>query len=363
MRRMSCVLSLLMMAAWSVSGCTAVRPAAGAAPFESNAPTGALPANPVRWSTDAVDFVAKDFYLEANGQRYGANVASVERHSDPGTATYRTLEVTWQEHGTEMRVNLYFAANATHWWVNEIRTYNGRTPGDWITYTGEFFKTPQGAPFVGNLDITSGPGNGGQSVAGKVHLQNVTIQPKALPVVRPNDAGPVHVLQPLTGTTLVAGQPFTVQAQMNVPYAVQSVTVELHDLTSGFKQEWSVEAAFPTGSLVLDQVFEVPQDAPPGTEYRLMVGALPVPTAGLTAAEGYSLQVNVVSPPFVNRWRSGMSNAGSGAVATRRDSTRPRYRRDVAGILADPQLLHALHAAIDAFVHAIMINRSDGDHL
>lgn len=141
----------LMVVALSVGGCAPVKPAAVPAPAPASAPAVALPMNAVRWSTAAVDFVAEDFYLEAHGKRYLANVASVERHSDPGTATYRTLEVTWQEHGTEMRVYLYFAADATHWWVNEIRTYNGRTPGDWITYTGEFFKTPQGRPFRGTL--------------------------------------------------------------------------------------------------------------------------------------------------------------------------------------------------------------------
>ena len=237
MRSTRGLLVLVVMVGLSVGGCASVNPAAVASPPPASAPVVVPPMNAVRWSTDAVDFVAEDFYLEAHGKRYLANVASVDRHSDPGTATYRTLEVTWQEHGTEMRVYLYFAADATHWWVNEIRTYNGRTPGDWITYTGEFFKTPQGVAFHGDLDLTSDPQQGGQFGVGKVHLRNATIRPLVLPAVRPNDAGPVHVLAPLTGTTLVVGQPFTVQARINVPYAVDSVTVALDDITSGFRQE------------------------------------------------------------------------------------------------------------------------------
>jgi hypothetical protein len=37
----------------------------------------------------------------------------------------------------------------------------------------------------------------------------------------------------------------------------------------------------------------------------------------------------------------------------------PRERRDVAGMLADPQITHALRAAINAFVRAIAIGRSE----
>jgi chromate reductase len=37
----------------------------------------------------------------------------------------------------------------------------------------------------------------------------------------------------------------------------------------------------------------------------------------------------------------------------------PRDRRDVTGILADPQITHALRAAINAFVRAIALSRSE----
>ncbi len=54
--------------------------------------------------------------------------------SDPGDDTYRTLEATWLEDGSEMRVNLYFAADEDSWWVRELRTYDGQPTPDWITY-------------------------------------------------------------------------------------------------------------------------------------------------------------------------------------------------------------------------------------
>ena len=46
--------------------------------------------------------------------------------------------------GVEMRLNIYFASDGHDWWANEIRTYNGKSPGDWIEYTGTFFRTPLG---------------------------------------------------------------------------------------------------------------------------------------------------------------------------------------------------------------------------
>src|SRR3712207_2155270 len=70
-----------------------------------------VPPHPVRWHTDVVEFVADDFYIETDGRKFVANVPHVDVRSDPGTATYRTLEVTWQEHGVEMRLFLYLTAD------------------------------------------------------------------------------------------------------------------------------------------------------------------------------------------------------------------------------------------------------------
>jgi hypothetical protein len=57
-------------------------------------------------------------------------------HSDPGDRRYRTLEVTWRERGVEMRMNIYFAADDTHWWATEVRVYDGSADGDWIGWGG-----------------------------------------------------------------------------------------------------------------------------------------------------------------------------------------------------------------------------------
>lgn len=114
--------------------------------------------NAIHWQTEVVDLQADDFWIQANGQRFTATAPQVVVSSDPGNATYRTLEVIWQEHGVEMRVNLYFGGDATNWWVSEIRMYDGQSNGDWVGRTGTWFKTPVGATWTGDLDL-SPPGS------------------------------------------------------------------------------------------------------------------------------------------------------------------------------------------------------------
>jgi hypothetical protein len=109
----------------------------------------------VSWQSEnnLVQFNAEDFLIEANGKTFTAQNTPVAVDSDPGSADYWTLEPTWQEHGVEMRMNIYFASDGRDWWATEIRTYNGQTKGDWIEYHGTYLKTPLGQPFVGDLDL------------------------------------------------------------------------------------------------------------------------------------------------------------------------------------------------------------------
>jgi predicted anti-sigma-YlaC factor YlaD len=53
--------------------------------------------NRVLWQTNVVQFDAADFWIEANGQRYTGTTMTPDVHSDPGDATYRTLEVVGEE--------------------------------------------------------------------------------------------------------------------------------------------------------------------------------------------------------------------------------------------------------------------------
>ena len=111
--------------------------------------------------TRQVSLRADALAIEAGGKRFGG-AAPIQSHSDPGIPKENTtLELTWHEHGVEMRLFMYFTSNGEEWWSEEIRTYDGRSPGDWITYKGEFFRRPLGTPFVGDFEVSEpAPGTG-----------------------------------------------------------------------------------------------------------------------------------------------------------------------------------------------------------
>lgn len=113
----------------------------------------------VDWHTEVVDFQAQEFWIDANGQRFTAQAGAVAVTSDPGNATYRTLEAIWMEHGVEMRLNLYFAGDATSSWISEVRVYDGKPRGEWITWVGTWFKTPVGGVSTGDLDLSKPGGS------------------------------------------------------------------------------------------------------------------------------------------------------------------------------------------------------------
>jgi hypothetical protein len=128
--------------------------------------------NTVHWATRAVTLEADDFSIVADGKIYLGTNQSLSVSSDFGNESYRTLEVRWQEYGLDMGLNLYFIADDADWWVNEIRTYNGQNPAEWIYYTGQFFGSPRGKAWTGSIDLISDPRN---TVVGKIYLKNMTL--------------------------------------------------------------------------------------------------------------------------------------------------------------------------------------------
>lgn len=95
--------------------------------------------NPVSWQTEHTYLIADDFYIEANGQKFYGTDVDLLVHSDPPnppSTNYTTLEASWTENGVEMRYYLYFRINdEKKWYIDEMRTYNGNSSGDWIYYT------------------------------------------------------------------------------------------------------------------------------------------------------------------------------------------------------------------------------------
>jgi hypothetical protein len=121
--------------------------------FGPEVPGSASPAAPgVAWTTEHVALAADDFRLEVNDLVFGEDVwPAVD--SDPGGPDYWTLEVEWTEQGLEQRLFMYFGSDGTDWWVDEIRTYDGQEPGDWVSALGPFFTTPLGEAFEGDVTI------------------------------------------------------------------------------------------------------------------------------------------------------------------------------------------------------------------
>jgi hypothetical protein len=142
--------------------------------YDPNDGSAVIPsANNISWKSKRVSLTADDFRITAEGKNYYGSPSGAEINSDPGYVDYWTFEIIWMENGIEMRMNMYFAADSTHWWVKEIRTYDGRESGEWVTYRGTFFKSPLGTAFNGNLDLSGKSGNG---VDCSLHIRNMTLQ-------------------------------------------------------------------------------------------------------------------------------------------------------------------------------------------
>lgn len=146
----------------------------GGATTHSTAGWG-VPLNSVSWTTGEVSLSADGFAIVANNYGFLGNPDHQTINSNPSSATYTTLELVWHENGREMRLFIYFSADATHWWSNEIRTYDGQLAGDWIYYYGDFFEQPLGTPFIGDLVLQSnGPSD---TTHGTIYFLNLRLLP------------------------------------------------------------------------------------------------------------------------------------------------------------------------------------------
>lgn len=115
----------------------------------SPTPTPTLSPLPISLKTDQVSLQADNFFIKIDDKifRPGGNF---ELHSDPGKPTLdtNTLETTWFEDKTEMRLNIYFSIDSNNQWkVTEMRTYDGKIPGNWLYYSGSE-SGKLGNPFV-----------------------------------------------------------------------------------------------------------------------------------------------------------------------------------------------------------------------
>ena len=153
---------------------------------------GGQPGSPTSFhlATRQVGLSADAMAIEAGGRTFTAGGSTVDLNSDPGTpGKYTTIELVWTENGTEMRLNIYFTSDGHDWWANEIRTYNAGSPGDWIEYTGVFFRSPLGTAFTGNVALTADDGHG------HLRFSGLRLQP-FLPPAACKNATTENVLDP-----------------------------------------------------------------------------------------------------------------------------------------------------------------------
>lgn len=134
----------------------------------------------ISWNTKTLSFQSDSLVIVANGQTFTAPVTGVTVHSDPGGPTYTTLEATWFDAGTEMRLNMYVKADANRWWVTEARTYGGADPGKWVYYTdgttlAPFTATLGSTLTLPNVVMTS---DAGHPDTGTVTMANVSLKTK-----------------------------------------------------------------------------------------------------------------------------------------------------------------------------------------
>ena len=201
------VLGLVLAIIAAVSLPRAVEPGAGVGP------------GTVGWRTDVAALQAGSISIEVGGQTFRppANATVV---SDSGDSTYRTLEISWHEHGVPMRLNFYVHADDSSWWVAEIKTYDGFQTGEWISYRGiadsPLFVTPHGERFSGDVDLDGT----GRARAGHLRIDDMRLA--------------------AFGSKPIGAEPCTPVAA--APQAVGAPEVDAASILSGYGIEVGMEA-------------------------------------------------------------------------------------------------------------------------
>jgi hypothetical protein len=191
------------------------------------------PPGGVGWHTAHASLKAKRFSITAGAERYYGRVADPHVSGDWVDASYTTLEVTWVELGVEMRLFIYLHSDGKEWWADEIRTYDGSASGDWIIYTGDFFRTPVGQAWTGDLDLATPPG--ASTPPGHLHLGGALLR-GFLP---PRCTGAAYSLEPwaLHVETTVSQN----GGSYVLPVSVRDAACQLIAPPQGASFEWTVD--------------------------------------------------------------------------------------------------------------------------
>lgn len=162
-----------------------------AAAVPKSLPTTTLPppvvVPPIVVETQQVRMEAQSLRIDVGGKAFTGS-RSMEVNSDPGNPQYTTLELEWKEQEVSMRMNIYFTSDGKDWWSDEVRTYNGAKEGDWAYYRGDFFRSPLGTPFVGDLDRRATGESG--SASGRLRLTGLRLEAFRRPAACTNPSSP-----------------------------------------------------------------------------------------------------------------------------------------------------------------------------
>ncbi|HEX4980604.1 MAG TPA: hypothetical protein VFV63_02855 [Ilumatobacteraceae bacterium] len=173
---------LVIVAGIAIAQRRAEAPEAATTPAQS---TAAAAATSLRFETPTVRLDASSVEVVVGDQTF-APTTDVRVDGDPGTPNeYTTLELTWHEGVIEQRINMYFKSDGIDWWVDEIRTYNGQSDGDWFEPTahGQYFKSALGAAYRGDLDLPN------------LHIRDMTLEAFRRPTASDDEGNVVGTVE------------------------------------------------------------------------------------------------------------------------------------------------------------------------
>lgn len=239
---------------------TTILPAMAQSPSPAAQPS-ASPTPAIVWDTGVVRMTADDLRIRAGGLEFTGRVPDISLASDPGGATYRTLEVAWQEQGREQRLYLYLAADDVSWWVTEVRIRDGQPNAEWVTFQGPPFRVPLGGTWTGDLRLSD--------PLGTLEIDGMTLRaftpdtlPAELRLCRPaGAAGGAGVFDPLDEGQILADS----GVERMSPAAAKALLVSM-----GLCHTFRYEVEFSDGSGGYNEMW---CDAPPGVITELLYGS------------------------------------------------------------------------------------------
>lgn len=115
----------------------------------------------VHWETPAARLSATSLRL-AIGDDVFVGTGQFATESDPGSPTYRTLAVSWDENDASVNLVLRFGGDSSSWWLDEISAHDGSN-GRSMTITSPPIGADLGVPYLGEINLAADVPSRGRS--------------------------------------------------------------------------------------------------------------------------------------------------------------------------------------------------------